>query len=171
MKTANIINSQPLNVFLTFSRKEVNASPLMVHTELCRVLYWLCVATLVHVTKNHKTFMACYNTCFARAAELIWGLAWQLCWIWQADAQNLSRARFRTNARSLLPPTAGNKVQADPHWRWGLHSTLASVVATTPNSQGKGNERKDRQRKRPFWWRNMLPPKIYSPRDAFVKCA
>lgn len=45
---------------------------------------------LVHVTKNHKAFVACNNPCFARAAGIIWGFAGQLCWIWRAEAHRTS---------------------------------------------------------------------------------
>lgn len=162
MKIANIINSQPLNVFLTFSEKGVNLSPLMACPELCGLNSDHLWPRLVYVTENHKIFVACHNTCFAQTAGIIWGLAWQLCWIWQADVHNLLRARFRTDSRSLLLHAIDNKVQANPHWRWELQSTLALGLATTPHSQGKGNECKDRQSKRTFWWLNMISPKIYS---------
>lgn len=123
---------------------------------------------LVHVIKNHKAFVACNNPCFARAAGMIWGFAGQLCWIWRAEAHRTSWGPGSGLTSAASYRRYWHKLQATPPWGCGeRHSTLTSVVATAPNSQGKGNERRDRQSKRPFWWRNMLFPKIYSPRDAF----
>lgn len=77
MKIANILNSQPLNVFLTFSGKGVNLSPLMACTELCGLNSGHPWPRLVHVTENQN--LCDLPQCFSQTAGIIWGLAWQLC--------------------------------------------------------------------------------------------
>lgn len=79
MKIVNIINSQPLNVFLMCCMKKQQCTQALGFFTLSSIGYCIgyLMPQLFHVTKNHQIFEACNSVCTAHVVRVIGELAWR----------------------------------------------------------------------------------------------